>query len=130
MTEQEIYLEKYDWTVHVCYDVRSENATYIKRHLRDLGCKGIPLEDAYNLMLEGEANKGLTYSNVNKRQSVVCIGWTTSKEEYFNSLSHEMLHVVQHISDYYLINMYGEEVCYLLGNLIQASYQGYHTHNQ
>lgn len=38
-----------------------------------------------------------------------------------NSLSHEMLHVVQHISEQFLINMYGEEVCYLLGGLVQAA---------
>jgi hypothetical protein len=38
-----------------------------------------------------------------------------------NSLSHEMLHVVQHISEQFLINMYGEEACYLLGGLVQAA---------
>lgn len=121
MTEQEIYLERYDWTVHVLYDVRSKDAMYVRRHLRDLGCKGIPLEDASNLVLRGEANKGLTYSNVSARKTVVVIGWTTSSGEYANSLSHEMLHVVQHISEYYLINMYGEEACYLLGGLVQAT---------
>lgn len=68
----------------------------------------------------GEANKGITYSNVDVRKSVVVIGWTTSKAEYMNSLSHEMLHVVQHISEQFLINMYGEDACYLLGGLVQA----------
>ena len=121
MTEQEIYLERYDWTVHVLYDVRSRDAMYVRRCLRDLGCKGVPLEDASNLVLRGEANKGLTYSNVSLRKSVVAIGWTTSSGEYANSLSHEMLHVVQHISEYYLIDMYGEEACYLMGGLIQAT---------
>ena len=100
MTEQEISLERYDWTVHVLYDVRSRDAMYVRRCLRDLGCKGVPLEDASNLVLRGEANKGLTYSNVSLRKSVVAIGWTTSSGEYANSLSHEMLHVVQHISEY------------------------------
>lgn len=121
MTEQEIYLERYDWTVHVLYDVRSRDAMYVRRYLRDLGCSGVPLEDATNLVLRGEANKGLTYSNVSERKSVVAIGWATSFGEYANSLSHEMLHVVQHISEYYLIDMYGEEACYLLGGLIQAT---------
>ena len=121
MTEQEIYLERYGWTVHILYDVRSRDAMYVRRCLRDLGCNGVPLEDATNLVLKGEANKGLTYSNISKRETVVAIGWTTSFGEYANSLSHEMLHVVQHISDYYLIDMYGEEVCYLLGGLIQAT---------
>ena len=90
-------------------------------YLRDLGCSGIPLKDACNLVLEGEANKGITYSNVDIRKTVVVIGWATSKAEYMNSLCHEMLHVVQHVSEQFLINMYGEEVCYLLGGLVQAA---------
>ena len=121
MTEQEIYLERYDWTVHVLYDVRSRDAMYVRRCLRDLGCKGVPLEDASNLVLRGEANKGITYSNINRQESVVVIGWVTSSGEYANSLTHEMLHVVQHISERYFINLYTEEACYLLGNLIQAT---------
>ena len=120
MTEQEIYIERYDWTVHVMYDVHSNDSMKVRRYLRDLGCVGIPLEDACNLVLEGEANKGITYSNVDTRKTVVVIGWTTSKAEYMNSLSHEMLHVVQHISEQFLINMYGEDARYLLGWLVQA----------
>ena len=80
------------------YADTSFNAMKVRRYLRDLGCSGIPLEDACNLVLEGEPNKGITYSNVDTRKTVVVIGWATSKEEYMNSLSHEMLHVVQHIS--------------------------------
>lgn len=120
MTEQEIYIERYDWTVHVMYDVHSKDSMNVRRHLLDLGCSGIPLEDACNLVLEAEPNKGITYSNVDTRKTVVVIGWATSNEEYMNSLSHEMLHVVQHISEQFLINMYGEEACYLLGELVQA----------
>lgn len=120
MTEQEIYIDRYDWTVHVMYDVHAKDAMKVRRHLRDLGCSGIPLEDACNLVLEGEPNKGITYSNVDVRKSVVVIGWTTSKAECMNSLSHEMLHVVQHISEVFMINMYEEEACYLLGWLVQA----------
>ena len=79
MTEQEIYLERYDWTVHVMYDVHSKDAMKVRRYLRDLGCSGIPLEDACNLVLEGEANKGITYSNVDIRKTVVVIGWASSR---------------------------------------------------
>ena len=121
MTEQEIYLERYDWTVHVLYDVRSSDAMYVRRCLRDLECNGVSLEDATNLMLGSEPNKGITYSNINRHESVVVIGWTTSSGEYANSLTHEMLHVVQHISEQYFINLYTEEACYLLGSLIQAT---------
>ena len=123
MTEQEIYIDRYDWTVHVMYDVHSKDAMKVRRHLLDLGCSGIPIEDASNLVLEGEPNKGITYSNIDTRKTIVVISWTTSKGEYTNSLTHEMLHVVQHISEQFLINMYGEEACYLLGGLVHACYR-------
>jgi hypothetical protein len=103
------------------YDVHSNDAMKVRRYLRDLGCSGIPLEDACNLVLEGQPNKGITYSNIDTRKTIVVIGWTTSKSEYTNSLTHEMLHVVQHISEQFLINMYTEEPCYLLGSLCQAA---------
>ena len=41
MTEQEIYLERYDWTVHVMYDVHSKDAMKVRRHLRE-ECRRIP----------------------------------------------------------------------------------------
>lgn len=121
MTEQEIYIDRYDRTLHVMYDVHSKDAMKVRRHLRDLGCSGIPLEDACNLVLEVERSKGITYSNVDVRKLVVVVGWITSKAEYMNSLSHKMLHVVQHFSEEFMINMYGEEACYLLGSLCQTA---------
>lgn len=120
MTEQEIYLGRYGWAVHVMSDVRPEDAAMVEKRLRDLGCGGVPLEDAYSLVLEGRPNKGLTYSNVDTGKSVVVIGWAVCDAEYMNSLCHEMLHVVQHISEVFMVNMYGEEACYLLGGLVQA----------
>lgn len=107
--------------VHVMYDVHSKDAMKVRRHLRDLWCSGVPLEDACNLVLEGQPNKGITYSNIDTRKTIVVIGLATSKGEYTNSLTHEMLHVVQHISEQFLINMYTEEPCYLLGSLCQAA---------
>lgn len=82
---------------------------------------GIFKRNACNLVLEGKPNKGITYSNIDTRKTIVVIGWTTSKGEYTNSLTHEMLHVVQHVSEQFLINMYTEEPCYLLGSLCQAA---------
>ena len=124
MTEHEIYLEQYDWTVRVCYHAGRNDAMRIRKHLRELGCHGVPLEDACNLMIKGELNKELTYSNMDKRESVVVIGEASSYPECINSIGHEMLHVVQHISDCFLLDMYGEEVCYLHGKLMQASMDG------
>lgn len=62
-------MERYDWAVHVMYDVHSKDAMKVRRHLRDLGCAGIPLEDACNLVLEGQPNKGITYSNIDTRKN-------------------------------------------------------------
>lgn len=114
MTEQEIYLGRYGWAVHVMSDVRPEDAAMVEKRLRDLECGGVPLEDAYSLVLEGKPNKGLTYSNVDTGKSVVVIGWAVCDAEYMNSLCHEMLHVVQHISEVFMVDIMGRRLAICL----------------
>lgn len=125
MTEQEIYLEQYDWTIHVCYNVKDKDCSIIRKSLLKLGCKGEPLDDACNLIMENKPNKGITYSNIDKHQTVVSVGFTIEESEFVNSISHEMLHAVQHIAEKFSLDPKGEDVCYLIGSLMQAVYLFY-----
>lgn len=125
MTEQEIYLEQYDWTIRVCYNVNDKDCSIIRKSLLKLGCKGEPLDDACNLIMENKPNKGITYSNIDKHQTVVSVGFTIEESEFVNSISHEMLHAVQHIAEKFSLDLKGEDVCYLMGSLMQAVYLFY-----
>lgn len=125
MREQEIYLEQYDWTIRVCYNVKDKDCSIIRKSLLKLGCNGEPLDDACNLIMENKPNKGITYSNIDKHQTVVSIGFTIEESEFVNSISHEMLHAVQHIAEKFSLDPKGEDVCYLIGSLMQAVYLFY-----
>lgn len=117
---QEIYLEKYDWVVRICHVSCKEDADEAMDLLSSIGCKGKPLFDAYDHISSDETNKGLTYTNTDRRTSVVIIGKSSSEGEYINSLTHELFHVVAHICGFLGMDMQGEEPCYLMGWLCQS----------
>lgn len=120
MIRQDVYLEKYDWNVMVCHVSCKEDADEAMDLLSSVGCKGKPLLDAYDHISVDEMNKGLTYTNVDERSSVVIISKASSEGKYINSLAHEMFHVVAHVCGFLGLDMQGEEPCYLMGWLLQS----------
>ena len=119
MISQEIYLEKYDWSILVFYFVGRENVDEVCEALVKIGCTEMAINSAREHCL-GEQDTGLTYSNLSKRKSVVAIGRTSSKHEFINTVAHEMFHVVTHICEALGIGLKDEEPCYVMGWLCQA----------
>lgn len=122
MRRQRIYLEDYDWIADVFYDTHPEDAATICGLLRRIGCRGHDLEDAERSIVSGGQNTGLTYSDPNKRESVMVIGNTSSLPEFLNTWVHESTHLQRHICKEFWINPYSEEAAYLAGNLAQKMY--------
>lgn len=120
MISQEIYLEKYDWTVLVYYGTVQEDADEVCDTLVNIGCTENAVNGAREHFLHGSENAGLTYSNVADRKSVVAISRTTSEHEFVNTVTHEMFHVVCHICDALSIDLNSEEPCYMMGWLCQS----------
>ena len=120
MISQEIYLEKYDWTVLVYYGADLGKADEVCNTLEKIGCSEKAVGEAREHFLHGSENAGLTYSNTAERKSVVAISRTTSGEEFVNTVAHEMFHVVCHICGALGIDLNSEEPCYLMGWLCQS----------
>lgn len=76
----------------------------------------------YNVYL-GEKNTGFTYSDFNKRKSIVGISETTSKAQFLNTVMHEVKHVQSHICKYYHVDEDSEEAAYLVGYIVQKMYR-------
>ena len=76
----------------------------------------------YNVDL-GERDTGFTHTNFNKKRSLVGISLTTSKEQFFNTLSHEIKHVQSHICKYYHVEEDSEAAAYLVGYIAQRIYR-------
>ena len=81
--------------------------------LEDMGAENDILENAHGLIVENRPNQAFTYSN--GRRTCIYIGWTTSPQEFINSMIHEIRHLVDHIADYYGLSN-GEAVGYMSGD--------------
>ena len=122
MRSQQIHLPSYDWTVQIFYNVPPFKVDIIRRHLQSLGCHSQPLEDACLLVSQSVPDTAFTYTNVSLHRTLIVLCPPSSPSQFLNTLSHELLHAVVHISDYYNIPLNTESPCYLLGSLAQASY--------
>ena len=76
----------------------------------------------YNVYL-GERDTGFTYTDFNKKKSIVGISLTTSEEQFFNTLAHEIKHVQSHICKYYNVEESSEDAAYLIGYIAQRMYK-------
>jgi len=122
MIRQEFYISKYDWHVTVYYAVTCYHVYRIISNLFSMGCRPYELQRAYSNMSSGDLDTGLTYSNPQKRQSLMVIGLTSSPAEFQNSLDHEKGHLCKHISKTCGIDPYGEEYQYLSGGVGQRMF--------
>lgn len=123
MRRQRIWVEGYGWEVMMMYDVHPDDVQDVRRELRGMGCDGAPLEEACGHLSERVMNRGVTYTNLAMRKTVVCVGMASSGGEFVNTLAHELLHVVAHVTEYWGVGMDTEEACYLMGGLAQVCWE-------
>ena len=95
------------------------DADEICHALSDIGCNGNPLSEAYEHLTKESVDRGLTYSNLSERRSVLAIGKCESDGSIINTIGHELLHVVAHICEQDGIDMLSEEPCYMMGSLCE-----------
>jgi hypothetical protein len=103
------------WRVVVNYDVTPAEDVWITKQLRSVNARESDIDDALRLFYE--PNKAFTVSDPDERMSLVCIGWTTSRAEWHNSIIHEIDHVQRDICAYYDVSPGSEEAAYLQGYL-------------
>lgn len=123
MIYQEFYIPKADWNVKVYYSITCYNIYDILQSLRDIGCSGSNLDEAYRLLFNNDLNTGLTYSNPSSRSSVIVIAHSSSTKQFANSLAHEQNHLKQHIAENIGINPYSEDDCYLIGEIAEKMFK-------
>ena len=122
MIRQRFDIEEYGWKVEVYYAVDCYYTDEIMGRLYDIGCRGDVLETAYRNLSSGKPDTGLTYSNYGTRQTVMVIGITSSPAEFQNSYDHERKHLEAHMAKALGIDPWGEEICYLSGNIGQKMF--------
>lgn len=121
MFVQNLYLKRAKWNVRIYHAVDEVYADEILDDLISIGCNGKDLIGAKRSLWSGLPDQGLTYSNPNG-YSVMVIGFTSNGSEYWNTLDHERLHLLQHISKSRGIDPYGEEIAYISGEFTRDVY--------
>lgn len=120
MTEQHLIIEDYGWEVFIFYQPDKDDIDGISSVLEMVGCPEENIRKAEENMLL--VNTGFTYSNYTERASVMVIGRTTSLAELWSTVDHEKGHLVQHISEAFGLDEYGEAREYLAGDIACGMY--------
>lgn len=123
MVEQTIYLLDWDWICRVYYETGPEDCDRVLHDLHRLGCRSWNYSRARRNLSEGRLNTGLTYSNYEERESVMCLGRSTSAEEFSNTYDHEKNHLAKHICRALGIDPFGEEASYVSGAINQQMFR-------
>ncbi len=122
MITQHFYLRKYSWEVVVLYNVNENDTDTIKDILSEICDDYGTIQDGVKYIRRGDYNSGFIYSNIDRRASLIVIGKANSPEELLNTIGHEANHLQSHIATKYNLDEKGEEVSYLLGDIIQTMY--------
>lgn len=117
MIKQEIYIEKYDWTIHAFYHHTHYDIDDIMECLWMVECDSKTARKAYENLSSGELNTGLCYSNYHNKETVFVIAKTSNSCQFANSWHHEMCHLIAHIGRVYNLDPLGEESAYLSGEI-------------
>lgn len=126
MTRHEIRLEHGRWSVTCFIGYHADADTdEISRALEGIGCTGEALLEARRHLAKDSEDRGLTYSNVRGRKSVVAVGRSGDLASGVNTITHELLHVVQHVCEHDGISMTSEEACYIMGELCERVFLTY-----
>lgn len=115
MIRQQIHIKtnKCDWKVRIYYVVTHINAEEIMSQLIALGCSGDNLQDAEVNLYKGNLDTGLTYSNADKKKTIMVIAKTSTPMEFACSQQHEVGHLKSHMAETYGIPQKGEDIQYL-----------------
>ena len=99
MTRHEIRLEHGRWSVTCFIGYHADADTdEISRALEGIGCTGQALLEARRHLAKDSEDRGLTYSNVRGRESVVAVGRSGDLASGINTIAHELLHTLRHLN--------------------------------
>ena len=122
MIKQNIYLKEYKWYITVFYNTSIDDLNDIINKLKEMDISKNDLYLAYENIIDNKINTGFIYTNFKKRETLITIGKANSKEEFINTVVHEANHLQSHIATYYNIDEKGEEVSYLIGDIVKRMY--------
>ena len=117
MKTQIVYLKDYDWLIKVFYLIENPSIDSILDELDAIDCEPDAFYRAKDILKNNVINTGFTYTDEEKRVTIMVIGIANSSAEFFNTFVHEIGHATIHIANYFGIDFYSEELQYLQGEI-------------
>lgn len=117
MLVRDIYIPRYDWYARIYFAISHYHVEDVARSLREIDCPQGIYRQAIRNMVREDVNTGFTYSNKNRRRTVMLVGKADSGKEFLNSFTHEERHLADDIAKTFGMEMAGEEVAYLTGDI-------------
>lgn len=111
------------WAVDFLFAVDRYDKEGVLGCLYDAGAPSSILRKAERLMDEAEYNSGLTYTNERLKRGVVLIGPTTSGDEFLDSFTHELRHLVDYIAPSAGVALDSEDAAYLSGDTARTLFE-------
>ena len=98
MKIQEISISKFKWEVKVLTDVSCNDLAIINKELDRMNCHKELVDKANEQFSKCKDNIGMSYSNNSINQTLIIIGKTEDKEQFINTLFHEVYHFIDQLS--------------------------------
>ena len=115
MIQTGFYIGERDWWIMASFDIKEKNLGDIYNALMASGC---PDDEArHACMVLSRKNNGYAFTSPEGQFTLLFASETTSADEMFGTIMHELKHCVEHISDYYDVSPKSEEAAYLQGEI-------------
>lgn len=106
-----------NWQITTFFPLTCYHVKEIMQELSLIDCNKTDMRKAWKNLTSGKMNNGLTFSNYELRKSVIVFAMSDSKEEYFNLVLHELHHLAVQIGVANNMDLEGEGVCYINGDV-------------
>lgn len=110
------------WYITIFLPVTRYHVSEIMDTLSSIGINQENYATALENLTSGRVNNGITYSSSEHRETVSIWGFTTNPSEAFNLYCHEMHHLSVQIASMNGLDLEGEDVCYINGDIAQYLY--------
>lgn len=121
MIQTGFHIGNRDWWIMAYIDINGVND--IREVYESLLSVGFPDYKARKVcMTLSKPNTGYTYTDYDGKYTLVFVSKTTDYSQMFDSITHELRHVTEHIGSYYGVDPKGEEAAYLAGEIGRLLY--------
>lgn len=104
-----------DWGVVLCYDYDLLDYDRIWSIIRATGVSDEKAQYAMSVL--SLPDTGMTLTSFSDMMSFLFVSRSSSDEQWFDTLIHELKHVVEHISEFYRVDPKSEPAAYLQGEI-------------